>query len=198
MHRWDELSLQARAYATRPEWIDEPAQPDPISAIRELEALLDAHVVADEASAESVVMSTPVFMKALNYFAVHRQVVLERPGRPDLIPDVIGERADDGWSEIVEFKRPGVVVLVGRRSRARLAAPVTEAIAQVREYQAYFDDEAAVKAVRVRYGFRCYRPRGVVIVGRHSTAFTEAERRRTFTAFPDIRILTYDDLARAV
>jgi hypothetical protein len=51
--------------------------------------------------------------------------------------------------------------------------------------------------VEARYGFRCYQPRLTAIVGRDPSGWKEEEVTRALTTYPDVRIVTYDELLRA-
>lgn len=165
-------------------------------ALRELERLLDDPTVT-EREIEALLVSNPLLLKGLGYREVYHQVVLPRENAPDLRPDIIAEPAASNWAEIVELKLPRERILVGRGDRARLSAGLAEAVAQLREYAAYFDDRSAASAVEERLGLPCYRPRLAVIVGRDPTRFSPEEQRRALTAHPDLRVVTYDDLIRA-
>ncbi|HEU4702602.1 MAG TPA: type II toxin-antitoxin system PemK/MazF family toxin [Conexibacter sp.] len=75
-------------------------------------------------------------------------------------------RAGSEWAEILDFKRPGASVLVGRRDRAKLSEVLADAVAQLREYGAFFDDREAAARIEKSVCIRCYRPKLTVIIAR--------------------------------
>jgi len=167
------------------------------SDIRKLEQFLNAPKVL-EREVENLLRSNPLFMQGLNYKEIYPQVVLPRQGSRDLRPDIICEPFDSEWCDIVELKLPSQKILVDRPNRAHLASGLTSAAAQLREYSAYFDDRKIAERIERIYGFRCYKPRLVVIVGRDPVGYSEEEQRRAMTAYPDLEIVTYDKLLRGV
>ena len=78
-----------------------------------------------------------------------------------------------------------------------MSAALTQAVAQLREYAAFFDDRRAAAQVEQKLGIRCYRPKLTVIIGRDPSRFSAEEQRRALTAHPDLRVVTYDNLLRA-
>ena len=165
------------------------------SQILALERLLNTPGVK-EREIEQLLLANPLFLRGLNYGNVYSQVVLPRAGAPDLRPDLIAEPIGERWADIVDFKRPIDNILVGSQSRATLAASLHEAAAQLREYQAYFDDRILAQRIEERLGISCYKPRMVVIVGRDPRRYTAEQQRRALTAYPDLQIVTYDQLLR--
>lgn len=164
--------------------------------IARLERLLNDPSVK-ERQIEEALLGNPLFLRGLNYQKVYAQVVLPRNGGNDLRPDIIAEPIDAEWAEIIDLKLPSEPVLVGRPNRARLAAGITSVVRQLQEYASYFDERAVAARVESRYGFRCYRPRLVAIVGRDPTEYSPEETKRAMTSFPDVEIVTYDKLLRA-
>jgi hypothetical protein len=150
-----------------------------------------------ERDIETLLMSNPLFLRGLNYSSAYGQVVLPRPGDKSLRPDIIVEPFEEEWAHIIELKLPSERILVGRPNRARLAATLHSVVAQLREYSAYFDDRRLAQITEARYGFKCYRPRLVAIVGRDPKAYSPDEMRRALTAYPDLELVTYDRLLRA-
>jgi hypothetical protein len=165
------------------------------SAILALERLLNDPRV-QERQIEQLLLENPLFLRGLNYGNVYSQVVLPREGAPDLRPDLIAEPLGERWADIIDLKRPLGTILVGSESRVRLAGALTEAAAQLREYRAYFDDRALAKRVETELGIRCYKPKMVVIVGRDPSRYSADQQRRAMTAYPDLEIVTYDQLLR--
>jgi hypothetical protein len=166
------------------------------TAIEQLEALVNQPQVR-ESEIESLLVANPLFLRSLGYRDIYHQVVLPRTAGPNLRPDVIAEPAGSPWAEILDLKLPSAKVLVGRGDRVRMSAALSEAVAQLREYGAFFDDRRAAAQIEHRLGIRCYRPKLTVIIGRDPSRFSPEEQRRALTAHPDLQVVTYDDLLRA-
>ncbi|MCP4602344.1 MAG: DUF4263 domain-containing protein [Proteobacteria bacterium] len=150
-----------------------------------------------ERDVESVLRANPLFLRSLNYSEIYPQVILPRENASDLRPDIIAKPVNSEWCDIIDLKLPTTRIMVGRDNRKSLAAAITEAVAQLREYRAYFDESRVARIVEQRYGFKCYQPKMVVIVGRDATMYDDAQTRRALTAYPDLEIVTYDMLLQA-
>ena len=94
--------------------------------------------------------ANPLLLGSLGYGELYHQVVLPRPGAADLRPDIIAEPVGSEWAEVVELKLPHEPILIGRPDRAQLAAGLAQAVAQLREYSAYFEDRTAASAIEAR------------------------------------------------
>lgn len=166
------------------------------AAIAQLETLLN-DADTSERTIERLLRANPLFLRGLNYRNVYHQVVLPRAGAANLIPDVIAEPVDSEWADIIDLKLPSQKVLVGPDNRASLAHALHKAAAQLREYGSYFDDRRLAQRVEEIYGFRCYKPRLVMIVGRDPQRWTNEEQRRAMTPYPGLELVTYDRLLAA-
>lgn len=147
-----------------------------------------------EAQIEELLRRNPLFLRGLNYTEAHYQVVFPRTGADDLRPDIVAKPANSDWWEIIDLKLPRFPVLVGTDNRPSLSAAITEAASQLREYAAYFENRDFAKRIEQKYGFKCYKPKLVVIVGRDPKRFSLEEQRRAMTAYPSLEIVTYDKL----
>jgi hypothetical protein len=141
----------------------------------------------------------PHLLAGTSYDRVVPHPVLARDEKGPLIPDFMLEPAD-GFADVLDLKLPVVQLVTGRSDRLHQTAHVTEAIAQVREYRAYFDDPAHRQAVRDRYGIQAYRPTVAVVIGRDpGPGRDRLELRRIWDDLPaHARIMTYDQLLRQV
>ena len=141
----------------------------------------------------------PHLLAGTSYDRVVPHPVLARDEKGPLIPDFMLEPAD-GFADVLDLKLPGVQLVTGRSNRLHQTAHVTDAIAQVREYRAYFDDPAHRQAVRDRYGIQAYRPTVAVVIGRDpGPGRDRLELRRIWDDLPaHARIMTYDQLLRQV
>ncbi len=164
--------------------------------IRDLEALLNDPNVKEH-DIEMLLRRNPLFLRGLNYRKVYPQVILPLGEGDSLRPDAIAEPIGSEWCNVIDYKLPSQRVLVGRDNRLSLAAGITEVAAQLREYSAYFDDRTIAKIVEEKYGFKCYKPKLVAIVGRDPQDLQPEQVRRAMTAFPDLEVVTYDGLLRA-
>jgi len=162
-----------------------------------LEALLNDPKVKEH-EIETLLRKNPLFLRGLNYRKVYPQVILPLGTDNSLRPDVIAEPVDSEWCHIIDYKLPSQKVLVGRDNRLSLAAGIIEVSSQLREYSSYFDDRAIAKVVEQKYGFKCYRPKLVAIVGRDPQDLEPEQVRRAMTAFPDLEVVTYDGLLERV
>jgi hypothetical protein len=165
-------------------------------AIGELEELINRPDVK-EAEIEALLRRHPLFLRGLNYAEAYHQVVLPMEDGRSLRPDVIVEPASENWCDIIDLKLPGERVFVGSGDRPRLSQAIAQAAAQLRQYARWFDDRKVAKAIEEQYGFRCYRPRQVVIIGRDPREFSDGQREAARSAYPDLEIVTYDQLLKA-
>jgi hypothetical protein len=116
----------------------------------------------------------------------------------DLIPDFMLE-PEDGFADILELKLPTARLTAGKPKRLRQAADLMSAVAQVREYSSYFDNDDARAAFEAKYGTRSYRPGATILIGRDPVASDPLELRRLWTEVQrDATIITYDELLRRV
>ena len=114
-----------------------------------------------------------------------------------LIPDFICEPIGSEWCEILDLKIPITKPIdVGSEDSARLAVIITDGVAQLREYAAWFENEQNFKSFRKKYGLSVYKPKLKLIVGRDPRSHDEKQLRRMMTAYSDIDILTYDQFLR--
>jgi hypothetical protein len=165
-------------------------------AIVEFEELVNMPGVR-EAEIERLLREHPLFLRGLNYGQVYHQVILPLGDGTSLRPDVIAEPAGGGWAEILDLKLPSERIYVGGGDRPRLSAAIADAASQLRAYARYFEDRTVAERIEREYGFRCYKPRQAVIIGRDPRDLDERQREAAMTAYPDLRIVTYDELLRS-
>ncbi len=120
------------------------------------------------------------------------------PSRPSLIPDFFAVKAN-GYADVVEFKMPKLkgASVVGNVNRETLSAEIHSYIAQTRTYKEYFQESAHRLLVQRKYGIKVQSPKRVVVMGRR-WQFTSAVWRSVLSEFPDLTVLTYDDLVDSV
>ena len=163
--------------------------------IKEFERLINSDDTR-ELHLQKFLEKHPNFLKGLNYENIYPQIILERDNDGSLRPDFILEPYDDAFCDILDIKLPNQKFFVGRKDRATLAAGLHEVAAQLREYASYFEEEKYRKLVREKYGLKVYKPRLIAIVGRDMRQMTEVQFHRAFTAYDNLRFMTFDELLK--
>lgn len=165
---------------------------------RQLEEFED--LLSDEKSKEEQFQSffkrNPDFLLGFQYGRFISKPVLQRePSEGSLIPDFFLAPIGKSYADILDLKMPKEKIIVGRKDRKRFSAAVHEAIAQVREYRDFFEDENRRKRVQERYGLTAYRPSAIVIIGREPTEISEEKFKQIEETKPEfVKITTYDQL----
>lgn len=118
--------------------------------------------------------------------------------RPSLIPDFFAVRAN-GYADIVEFKLPELKgsAVVGQVNRETFSAKVNSYIAQTRTYKEYFQESVHRQHVKEKHGLNVNNPKRVLVMGRR-WEFAADAWRTVQGEFPDLTVLTYDDLIDSV
>lgn len=131
---------------------------------------------------------------------VHAQVRCEwqSEDKDEIIPDFFVVRAN-GYADIVEFKLPRVKgsAVVGRRNREQFSAEINSYLAQTRVYRNYFEDPNNRRWFEQKYGFKVYKPKRYLVVGRRND-FDCEEWMEIKADYTDVEIITYDDLIDTV
>jgi hypothetical protein len=120
------------------------------------------------------------------------------PSRASLVPDFFAVKID-GYADIVEFKLPALkgASIVGSENRESLSAEIHSYIAQTRTYKEYFEESANREFVERSYGIKVKYPKRFVVMGRRWEVASNVWRN-VLADFPDLTILTYDDLIDSV
>jgi|HubBroStandDraft_2_1064218.scaffolds.fasta_scaffold23518_3 thioredoxin len=161
--------------------------------VEEFEALLN-YPRSTEHMFQDFFAAHPDFIINDDYRGVHSQIVLERSGSRKLIPDFVLEPYNsNSLCDILELKRPDAGLFVDKKNRPRFSAAVFEAVAQLREYQEYFELEEHRKLVERYYGLKLFRPRLILVIGRRGT-LSPLQFKKAQGDFPTVTIQTYDDL----
>lgn len=115
-----------------------------------------------------------------------------------IIPDFFVVRAN-GYADIIEFKLPSIKgkTVVGRKNREQFSAQINSYISQTRVYSSYFDDPNNRKWFESRYGFKVYKPKRYLVIGRRND-FESEEWVEIKADFNNLEIITYDDLVDTV
>ncbi len=122
--------------------------------------------------------------------------IAERQGEyytPDFVlKPTIGCQIGGRW-EIMDLKLPSDPLVTSRRFHPKLAAKLTHAMRQLRDYRDYFnrpDKETREELIR-RFGGQPLHPRLAVLIGRAENA---DDIERIQGADNDVQIITYDDV----
>jgi hypothetical protein len=138
--------------------------------------------------------TNPRFLRSLGYQHIYPQVILTRDDGTALRPDFILQPFGEEWCDILDIKLPSGSMVVGRRDRRTLAAGIHELAAQLREYAAHFDNPKYAKRIEEKYGFKCYRPKLIGVVGRTPEDTDDKQIRRLLTSYRDIDFISFDRL----
>jgi len=137
-------------------------------------------------------------LPAVGLLAQKKCLWMNELSRDPIIPDFFAVKPN-GFADIVEFKLPELKgeAIVGKGNRETFSAEVNSYVAQTHFYNEYFDDSANRKYVKDTHGTEVYHPKRTLIMGRR-WQFEDKVWRSVASAFPDLTILTYDDLLDSV
>ena len=118
--------------------------------------------------------------------------------KDNIKPDFFVLRAN-GYADIIEFKLPNIKSksIVGKNNREHFNSELNTYIAQTRVYATYFDDPNNRKWFKSRYGFKVYKPKRYLVIGRRND-FESDEWIEIKADYNNIEIITYDDLVDTV
>jgi hypothetical protein len=166
--------------------------------LEELEGLINSYT-ASESDFQRFFEDYPSLLAGLDFKAAHPQPILTKDDGKPLIPDFFLEAMTDGWDTILDLKRPYDDMVTRRKNRVYFKQHVHNAVAQLRFYREWFDSPTNREAFRQRYGFSTYKPRMVIVIGRHHHFLDDVERIRLIEGLPShLEIWTYDKLLHRV
>lgn len=118
--------------------------------------------------------------------------------RDNIKPDFFVVRAN-GYADIIEFKLPNVKSksVVGKNNREHFNSELNTYIAQTRVYATYFEDPNNRKWFENKYGFKVYKPKRYLVIGRRND-FEVDEWMEIKSDYNNLEIITYDDLVDTV
>ncbi len=118
--------------------------------------------------------------------------------RENIKPDFFVLRAN-GYADIIEFKLPNMKSnsITGRNNREHFSSELNTYIAQTRVYATYFDDPNNRKWFEKKYGFKVYKPKRYLVIGRRND-FEMDEWIEIRADYNNLEIITYDDLVDTV
>lgn len=118
--------------------------------------------------------------------------------KDDIRPDFFVIQPN-GFADIVEFKLPhnDGNIIVGKNNRESFSAWMNQYISQTRVYSQYFDDPNNRKWFENKYGFKVYKPKRWLVVGRRSD-FDAFTWREIASDYKDLEVMNFDDLVDGV
>lgn len=132
--------------------------------------------------------------------SVYNEVLCEWQSeqKDNIKPDFFILRAN-GYADIVEFKLPNMKsnVVVGKSNREHFNSELNTYIAQTRVYATYFDDPNNRRWFENKYGFKVYKPKRYLVIGRRND-FVSDEWIEIKADYNNLEIVTYDDLVDTV
>ena len=135
-------------------------------------------------------------LTGIDYSRAVPHPVLARDQDGPLIPDFFLQPLDGQFCDILDLKLPTEKLIVGSKDRLRPSSSLSEAIAQLREYGAYFEDPHHRATIQQKYGLTAYRPQLFVVIGRSPALVPPEQYRRVMSDNSQVRVMTYDDLRR--
>ena len=128
--------------------------------------------------------------------SIHSELTCEwqSENRPSIRPDFFVVQPN-GFADIVEFKLPTIdkKFVVGKDNRETFGSWLNSYISQTRVYSTYFDDPNNRKWFEDKYGFKVFKPRRWIVVGRRHD-FESDVWREIMSDYRGLEILTFDDL----
>lgn len=153
---------------------------------------------AKEPDFQSFFVRHPHFFRMWDYRDVFPHVYLTREDLGPLIPDFVLVDPDVQQAMLLDLKLPKPKIIVQKSNRERFSAAIDEARAQLHEYRDWFDIPNNRAHLISKVGMEIYRPRMGVLIGTNKDFRDALQRQKISSRYPDIEIVTYDDIvARA-
>jgi hypothetical protein len=130
------------------------------------------------------------------YQRIIPQVKLPREGNSDLIPDFLLERVTDGFCDILDIKLPEKRMITGAKDRRAFSHQVDSAIAQVEEYQEYFDEKKNRDFIREKYKANICKPQILVLIGDSTNIDPEELRKIRQRRINEAEVITYSEIIK--
>lgn len=138
----------------------------------------------------------PQFFRMWDYRTVYPHVYLTREEEGPLIPDFILVNPDLQRATILDLKMPNTKIITHKTNRDRFTASIDEARAQLLEYKDWFEDKDNRQKLKERLGMEVFRPRLGVIIGSNTDFRDAVERQKLASRYPDIDVVTYNDVVK--
>jgi len=167
------------------------------AAVIRLEQLL-ADSNASEDDFQQLFEEHPVVLETLGYVRWTAKPRLPLEGERRYEPDFLAER-HDSRVEIIDLKTPYERLVISPNRRERFTAKVNEYVAQVHEYDEYFEDHENRQRCEELHGFVVAKhPPKLIIVGRDEDTDKWAVWRQLDRLASSLSIITYDDVRAAL
>jgi Domain of unknown function (DUF4263) len=155
---------------------------DPTTGEREVHNFLEQH---PDLLAEAM-MGVPISHQP--HFPANQQT-------PDFAISPVLPRGSGDWVKLLELKGPDANILANRRHLHRGLAPaVTQALAQVNDYNDSVRDPLNLKSIEKALGYIPEFSERAVLIGRNPLAQDRGLWEKRRAEQPTVRIITYDEL----
>ena len=165
------------------------------SEILELEDLINSRK-ATEGDFQRFFEIHPHFFRMWDYRDIYPHIYLTREDAGPLIPDFVLVDPEMQKAMLLELKLPTVKIVTRKPNRERFSSAIDEARSQLLEYKDWFDDSYNRNRLKEQVGMEIYRPRMGVIVGSGQDFRSVLERQKLADRYPDIDVVTYDDIIK--
>lgn len=105
-----------------------------------------------------------------------------------------GERPESGFGTLWSLKGPNTPFVVKQGNHWTFGAKINAAVNQAKDYEDFLEEESHRINLELRTGIKAYRPRLLIVGGRHSDDIDPEELRRLRSHYSNVDIQTYDDL----
>ena len=166
--------------------------------IRDLERLL-LEDPDHESPYQALFETHPVVLRVLGYLDSRARPRLDVPRESTYFePDFLAVRPNGLW-EIVDLKTPNESLTLGLARRERFTAKVASYLAQVHEYDEYFDDFEHRALTMEKFGVDVQkRPHKVLVIGRDHDADKREIHHQLSRLGSRVDVLTFDDVLMAL
>lgn len=138
----------------------------------------------------------PYFFRKWDYRDIYPHVYLTREAEGPLIPDFILVDPELQKAMVIDLKLPTAKLVRHKHNRDRFTSAIEDARAQLLEYRDWFEDTDNRSRIKKRFGIEIFRPRLGVIIGTSQDFRSELERQRLAAQYPDVEVVTYDDIVK--
>lgn len=164
-------------------------------AVEELQVLVNEPTVR-EPGLQDFFERHPNFILTDKYHKAHPHIVLTDAEHDRLIPDFLLEPVDQSaLCDLLELKLPSAPVFVGKRKRIRFSAAVSDALAQLKEYERFFDEKKNRELIYQKYGLLAFKPKMILVIGRLGV-IDPIDKKLVEQSRPDLSVRTYDEIIK--
>lgn len=139
----------------------------------------------------------PHFFRMWDYREVFPHVYLTRESDGPLIPDFLLLDRELQKAMVLDLKLPHTKTVVAKKNRERFSSLIEEARSQLFEYSDWFEESHNRRRLKEQYGMDIYRPSLGMIVGSSSAFSGAVQKQKLRSRYPDVEIVTYDDVLRS-